>query len=145
MRKTFTSEEIEQFKKNPCVFNCSAKSVNYTVEFKIRALELHAAGVSAKEIWLRSGFDVGIWRKAYFSDTIKDWRGIVKKHGIQGLKKHGGIQSDKGPDNTNSDRIKRLELQVKYLEAENSFLAKLRAKRAESNSGPAKNTELSEN
>lgn len=59
MRKTFTSEEIEQLKKNPCVFNCSAKLVNYTVEFKMRALELHAAGVSAKEIWLRSDFDVG--------------------------------------------------------------------------------------
>ncbi len=145
MRKTFTSEEIEQLKRNPCVFNCSAKAVNYTVEFKIRALELHATGVSAKEIWLRSGFDVGIWRKAYFRDTIKDWRDIVKKHGLEGLKKHGGIQFDQGADNTNSDRIKRLELQVKYLEAENGFLAKLRAKRAESNSGPAKNTESSEN
>ena len=104
---------------------------------------MHTAGVSAKEIWLRSEFDVGIWRKAYFRDTIKDWRRIVKKHGIEGLVKHGGIQSDQGSDNTNSDRIKRLELQVKYFEAENSFLAKIRAQRAESNLGPAKNTESS--
>jgi hypothetical protein len=41
--------------------------------------------------------------------------------------------------------MKRMELQIKYLQAENDFLAKLRAKRAESNSGQKKNTKLSEN
>jgi hypothetical protein len=40
------------------------------------------------------------------------------------------------------DKIKRLELQIRYLQAENAFLAKLRAKRAESNSGRMKNSKL---
>ena len=139
MRKTYSIEEIEQLKKNPCVFDCTEKFINYTFEFKKRSLELYSEGITAKEIWLRSGFDVGKWKKSYFSDTLKDWKKIVRKNGPEGLQKHGGIQSDRGPNKTDSDKIKRLKLQVKYLEAENDFLAKLRAKRAESNSGLKKN------
>lgn len=145
MRTTFTIEEIARLKENPCVFSCSKNSVNYTYEFKKRALELHEKGVRAREIWLRSGFDVNKWRTRYFRDTLRDWKKIVRKNGLEGLLKPGGIQFDRGPTNTDSDIIKRLKLQVEYLKAENHFLAKLRAKRAESNSGPAKNTKSSEN
>ena len=132
-------------KQNPCVFNCTERSINYTCEFKKRALALHKEGVSAREIWRRSGFDTSKWQKHYFKGTLRDWKKVVEKHGIEGLLKPGGIQFDRGPNNTDKDKLKRLELQVKYLEAENDFLAKLRAKRAESNSGRVKNTESSEN
>ena len=131
MRTTFSIEEIARLKRNPCVFSCTDKSVNYTYEFKKRAIELHEEGITAREIWLRSGFDVGRWRKSYFRETIRDWKQIVKKNGLEGLLKQGGIQFDRGPNKTDADKIKRLKLQVKYLEAENDFLAKLRAKRAE--------------
>ena len=50
-----------------------------------------------------------------------------------------GVQYDKGPTDTETDKIKRLELQVKYIEKENYFLAKLRTKREERNSGLKKN------
>jgi hypothetical protein len=139
MRNKFSSEQIEKLRLNPCVFNCSANSVNYTFEFKKRALELSDIGISAKEIWLRSNFDTSWWRKEYFRETIKDWKKIAAQKGIEGLIRSGGIQFDKGPSLNNSDKVKRLELQVKYLKAENDFLAKLRAKRAESNSGRIKN------
>ncbi len=145
MRTIFSTEEVAKLRQNPCVFSCTERSVNYTYEFKQRALELHRQGVVAKEIWSRSGFDTAKWRSNYFGETIRDWRKIVKKKGIEGLLKPGGIQYDHGPTNTDQDKLKRLELQVRYLEAENSFLAKLRAKRAESNSRPAKNTNSSEN
>ena len=141
MRTTFSSEQIAELKRNPCVFTCTHNSVNYTYEFKQRALELHKEGVSAREIWKRSGFDTSKWQKHYFKGTLRDWKKVVEKHGIEGLLKPGGIQYDRGPNNTDKDKLKRLELQVKYLSAENDFLATLRAKRAESNSGRVKNTE----
>jgi len=100
--------------------------------------------VSAKEIWRRSGFDVSKWQKHYFKCTLRDRKKIVDARGIEGLLKPGGIQFDRGPNNTDRDTLRRLKLQVKYLEAENDFLAKLRAKRAESNSGRTKNTGSSE-
>ncbi|MDE2041346.1 MAG: hypothetical protein KGI59_03145 [Patescibacteria group bacterium] len=144
MRTTFSSEDVAALKRNPCVFSCTNNSVNYTYEFKKRALELQAEGVSPKEIWRRSGFDTSKWKKHYFRCTLRDWKEIVKKRGVEGLLKIGGVQYDRGPANTTRDRLKRLELEVRYLRAENDFLAKLRAKRAESNSGRMKNTGSSE-
>ena len=143
MRTTFSSDEIAELKKNPCVFDCTAKSIYYTHEFKQRALELQAEGVYPKEVWRRSGFNISKWKAEYFRGTLRDWRKAIEKGGIEALKKQGGIPYDRGTDHTERDRIKRLELQVKYLEAENDFLAQLRAKRAESNSGQIKNTESS--
>ena len=141
MRTTFSIEEVAILRQNPCVFSCTNNSINYTFEFKKHALELHASGVTAREIWKRSGFNTSRWRKDYCRGTLSDWKDIVKKRGIEGLLKPGGIQYDRGPNKTDKDKLKRLELQVKYLEAENDFLAKLRAKRAESNSGRVKNTD----
>ena len=144
MRTTFSRDEIAELKRNPCVFDCTGKSVYYTHEFKKRALELQTKGVNTKEIWRRSGFDVSKWKDEYFRGTLRDWREAVEKHGIEGLQNPGGTPHDRGPTHTDVDTLKRLELQVNYLKAENDFLAKLRAKRAESNSGRMKNTNSSE-
>lgn len=145
MRTIFSNEEVAVLKQNPNVFSCTDKSVNYTYEFKKHALELHKEGVYAREIWKRAGFDVSKWRDDYCRSTLKDWKKIVKKRGIEGLLKVGGIQYDRGPTKVDADKLKRLELQVKYLKAENDFLAKLRAKRAERNSGQIKSSRSLEN
>ena len=145
MRTIFSDEEVVQLRQNPNVFNCTQRSISYTCEFKKRALKLHAKGVYAREIWKRAGFDTSKWRNDYCKGTLSDWKDIVKKRGVEGLLKVGGVQYDRGPTKVDKDKVKRLELQVKYLEAENDFLAKLRAKRAESNSGRVKNTNASEN
>ena len=145
MRTTFTEEEIVKLEQNPCVFSCTAKVVNYTYEFKKRALELQDEGVSTKEIWRRANFDIRMWKEGYFRCTLRDWRLLVKKNGLESLLNLGGVQFDRGPKKDKSDQLKRLELQVKYLQAENDFLAKLRAKRAESNSGQMKNIKSLEN
>jgi len=77
-------------RRNPCVFDCTEKSVYYTHEFKKRALELYAEGVHIKEIWRRSGFDVRKWKDEYFRGTLRDWRKAMEKYGIEGLAKPGG-------------------------------------------------------
>ena len=144
MRTIFTGEQITQLKKNPCVWQISERSIHYTYEFKKRALDLCAQGIKPDEIWRQAGFDVRIWKKDYCRYTIKDWKRMVKKRGLESLTKPSGVQADSGYRRARSpeaDRIRRLELQVRYLEAENAFLAKLRARRAESNSGRSKNTE----
>lgn len=146
MRTIFTKEQIIELKKNPCVFECRERSIHYTYEFKKRALELYNQGVKPKEIWRQANFDPEIWKKRYCGDTIKDWRRMVKRGGMESLIKSSGIQTDLGykrAKEPEADRVRRLELQVQYLEKENDFLAKLRAKRAESNSSRVKNMKLS--
>ena len=141
------NEEIEKLRSNPYVLKCSEKSITYTYEFKKQAVESYRQGVSPGEIWRRSGFDISRWRKTYTKDCIRDWKEIVEKKGYEGLVESRGLKSPGRPKTkgiTNEDKVKRLELQVKYLEAENDFLVKLRAKRAESNSGQNKNTRSSD-
>jgi len=134
MRTIFSNEEIDKLRGNPCVLSCTDRTIIYTYEFKKRALELHGDGVSSKEIWRRAGFDISKWNKDYCKDTIKDWKQIVKKRGFEGLTKLQGVGATGRPKTkgvTEADKIKRLELQVRYLKAENDFLAKLRAKKTE--------------
>lgn len=148
MRTIFSKKQIARLKQNPCVFRCTEKSIHYTYEFKKRALDLYTQGISPNEIWRRAGFDVSIWKKGYCGSTLKDWRRLVRTKGIESLAQLGGVQSDTGPKNEkliDEDTVKRLKLQVRYLQAENDFLAQLRAKKAESNFGRRKNSRSSEN
>lgn len=147
MRTIFSSEQIAKLERNPCVFSCGQRSISYTYEFKKRALDLYFQGIKPDEIWKQAGFDIGIWKKDYCKYTIKDWRRMVERGGLESLTGPSGVQADGGYRRAKSpeaDRVRRLELQVRYLEKENDFLAKLRAKRAESNSGRVKNTGSSE-
>lgn len=121
MRTTFSSEEIVELKKNPCVFNCTEKFVHYTFEFKRSALRLYAQGVGPKEIWRRAGFKVSKWNKNYFVLTLRDWKRIVERGGEEGLNKKGGLQYDRGPSKEEKGKIKRLELDLKeYTEPKNT-------------------------
>jgi hypothetical protein len=143
----FSGEEITTLLGNPNVVSCTQGSITYTHEFKKRALELHTSGLSSKEIWRQAGFDISIWPRDYMKKRIKAWKKIVRKNGLEGLAKKRGEGATGRPKTkglTDADKIKYLELKVKYLQAENDFLAKLRAKRAESNSGRTKNSNSSE-
>lgn len=148
MRTIYTKKQLAQLSQHPCVWRVTSKMIHYTYDFKKRALDLYDQGIKPNDIWKQAGFDINIWKKGYCRHTINDWRKLVKKGGLESLTARSGIQSDEGyrrARSPESDRVRRLELQVKYLEAENAFLAQLRAKRAESNSGLTKNTGSSEN
>lgn len=147
MRTIYSNEHITQLEQNPCVWHVSRKMISYTYEFKKRALDLHAQGIKPDDIWKQAGFDVSIWKKNYCRYTLKDWRRLVTRGGLESLTNPSGIGADGGYKKARlpeADRVRRLELQVRYLEAENSFLARLRVSRAESNSGLKKNTNSSE-
>ena len=66
-------------------------------------------------------------------ECLKSWNKVYKTRGLEGFiesrGRAGGRTKTKNLSDT--DRIKRLEIQIAYLKAENDFLAKLRAKRAE--------------
>lgn len=69
MRTIFSKEILAKLRQNLCVFSCTERSINYTSEFKKRALELHAQGMSAKDIWKQADIRVVFMReheKLYF-------------------------------------------------------------------------------
>jgi len=140
---TLSKEEVDSLSRNPSILRCSQKTITYTYEFKKLALEQYHQGMSSKDIFRRAGFDLNTWRNDYPRECLKRWRKVVKKKGIEGLVESRGSKSSGRPKTkgiSDQDKIKRLELHIRYLKAENDFLAKLRAKRAESNSGQNRNT-----
>ena len=134
-KSKFTAKQIKILLKNKNVDKCSDKAITYNKEFKIRAVKQYCdEGWSARQIFKEAGLDVNLVGKSIAKNCVMDWIKIYKIRGIEGLLtetrgKYGGRPKTKGV--TNEYKIKRLEAQVAYLKAENDFLAKLRAKRAE--------------
>ncbi len=90
MRTLFTSEQIAQMKTHPCVWRVTERSIHYTYDFKKRALDLYAQGIKPDDIWRQAGFEVSIWKKNYCRYTLKDWRRLVKRGGLESLTNPSG-------------------------------------------------------
>jgi len=134
-KRRFTKEEMEILSKNENVSNCSEKSITYSKAFKVKAVKEYQEGKSAREIFIKAGFNVTLIGRDNPVEHIRQWNRIVKTKGLETLKKETrgkkGGRPKKPKDLTDADKIKRLEAEVAYLKAENDFFIKLRAKRAE--------------
>jgi transposase len=122
-KRIFSREEQELLRNNQNVKSCSEKSITYTTQFKELAVKQYAAGLASIEIFKTAGFDINLIGKKQPKYCLRRWR----KFGCDD--KRGGQRGEKR--NTETDRLKWLEAEVKYLKAENAFLVQLRAKRAE--------------
>jgi len=132
----FTREQIEELRTNKNVASCSEKSITFTKAFKTEAINLYQEkGLGSAEIFRKAGFDIEVIGKARPKECLRRWNKSFRRKGTDGLSeargKNGFGQRVKVQDLTDEDKIKRLEVEVAYLKAENDFLAKLRAKRAE--------------
>lgn len=124
----FNEEQVKELIKNKNVSRCSAKSITYKQEFKLRAVKQYfEEGMGPNQIFEEAGFGLS-WLGEYRArGSLKRWRDLYKKSGSKLLLKEnrGGpgrrkrIKDDKG-------KIEYLETKIAYLEAENDFLAKLR-------------------
>jgi len=136
-KSKFTQEQIETLLSNSNVNKCSDKSITYNEAFKIKAVkQYNKEGKTSNQIFREAGFDLEVLGKDVITSCLIRWRRIHKIEGNKGLKKElrgsnkgGGRPKEKWE--TDGDKIKYLEAKVEYLKAENDFLAKLRAKRAE--------------
>ena len=135
-KRIFTNEQLERLRSNENVAKCSERHIIYTRDFKLKAVRLRMEErMPVKEIFRQAGFDLNALGPWTPKDCLKRWGQIYKTKGRIGFE-----QKPTGRPRTRDDKIKRLEAQVAYLTAENDFLAKLRARRAEQNSGRKKNT-----
>lgn len=133
-KRIFCSEEIERLRINPNILRVSAKSITYTLAFKEHAVAEYEAGATAREIFRRADLDRALLGTDHPKNCLKRWCNVVRRSGTKGLVDARGKHHTKGKKrriNNETDRLKWLEAEVKYLKAENAFLTKLRAKRAE--------------
>jgi len=132
-KRSFTREQIEELLKNENVGRCS-RAIVYSKEFKIKAVKLYEQGLTSKEIFRQANFDLEVIGKQKPKSLMRDWNRIYRAKGEKGLVEETRGRDGGRPKNrfaTDAERIKYLEAENAYLKAENDFLAKLRAKRAE--------------
>jgi len=103
--------------------------MKFTTDFKKRAVELKKQGVHPNKIFTDKGIDISNKQKFYTTKLINRWReGLHKPRLNSENKKSIDILKSIKKD-SESKRIEYLEAKVAYLEAENSFLAKLPKKK----------------
>ena len=136
-KRIFTKEQIKELLKNKNIFKCSEKSITFSNAFKISAVKLyHDQGITSKEVFRQAGINLDVVGRELPKACLRRWNKSYKSEGLKGLiEKRGGNAVGGGRPKTkyatDTEKIKYLEAQVAYLKAENDFLAKLRAKRAE--------------
>ncbi len=134
-KRRFTVAQINELSKNKNVDKCSEKSITYSKEFKIQAVhKYYEKGYSPKMIFKEAGFNTLLIGKYTPDECLHRWRTIYKIKGLNHLsvenrgKTRGNyLGRPKIKGLTDTDRIKRMKIEIAYLKAENDFLAKLRA------------------
>ena len=129
-------------RSNVSVSNCSERSISYSKDFKLRAVRQYEEGLGSREIFRQAGFDLKMIGLQTPKECLKRWNRTFKSKGVDGLETDARGRAGGRPRTKNlteKDWIRRLEAEVAYLKAENDFLARLRAKRAEKNSGQNRN------
>lgn len=130
----FTAEQIKELSGNKNVVRCGERSITYDNGFKRIAVgQYNDQGLSSTEIFINAGFDIGVVGKHTPKECLRRWNGTYRTRGVEGLKESRGRVGgrSKTKELPDADKVKRLEMEVAYLTAENDFLVRLRAKRAE--------------
>ena len=132
-RRIFTKEQVEQLASSKNVSGCGERSITYGKDFKIKAVKLYKQGLTSSEIFRQAGFDLNAIGRNRPKRCLRRWNKIRRAKGENRLTETRGRtgRPKKIKDLSDADKIKRLEAEIAYLKAENDFLAKLRAKRAE--------------
>ncbi|MBU9713140.1 HTH domain-containing protein [Evansella tamaricis] len=123
-KNKFSEEQQKQLRSNPFIEKVSETTISYTKEFKERFYQEYQTGKGPSAILRDMGIDptfLGQRRKSSLVQRIKDY--AARLDGYQDLRgKSSGRLSTKELFDT--DRIKRLEHQIRYLKQENEFLKK---------------------
>ena len=125
MQEKFTKGQIKKLSENKNVRRCGLSSVQYDKGFKEKALkQYNEEGLSAIEIFEAAGFDLSIIGKRAPNRLMNQWNSSHRQ-------KHKEIEADEGKGKRAGRKreINDLRDRITYLEAENDFLAKLRAKK----------------
>jgi hypothetical protein len=141
-KRIFTPEEMAKLVQNPNVKKASERSITYAREFKSRAVERYKEGWSAPGIFREAGFDLLMIGRKTPKECFRRWKKVDFFKGEAGFKDtaKGRGRPKKARDATEADKVRRLEIENAYLKAENDFLTRLRAKRAEKYSSRNKST-----
>lgn len=129
-KNIYSAEQLDALRNNPNVAKCSAKSITYSKDFKIKAVKTWLEqGQSPNAIFKQAGLDPGIIGKWKAQACLKLWRKTYNAHGENGFaRENRGRGGGRKPKDKQSADIEYLQTKIAYLEAENNFLRNLKTK-----------------
>lgn len=126
-RKLFTEEEIQLLSKNKYVKNISTKSITYTDEFKVLFIAERSNGKLPSQIFLDSGFDVGIIGNHRIWCASKRWRNNYNTKGESGLRDSRKLNNGRPikRELTIEEILAKKDAEIAYWKAEAELLKKI--------------------
>lgn len=124
-RKIFSEEEIAELKQNPHVTSVSARSVNFTAEFKQIAYEAMMRGERLASVLEMYGINTGILGEARIRGLSQRlYQFSEREEGFRSQKGHAKRNPQELEEESLRKRLKRLENELAYTRQEVEFLKK---------------------
>ncbi|WP_313635625.1 HTH domain-containing protein [Exiguobacterium sp.] len=76
---TFTMTQINQLEENPNVTSVSERSIQYTAEFKVKAVRENMEGKEPQQIFMETGFDLTVIGKRKAQSALNRWHQTFRK------------------------------------------------------------------
>ena len=130
MSKNIYNEfQMKELEKNHNVLNVSERSISYSPKFKLKSVKDYQAGKTPSQIFLEQGFDLDMIGKQQPKTCLRRWRNTYERLGEEGfLIERRGKGSTGRPSSKElsvEEKLKKAEVKIKFLEAENDLLKKL--------------------
>lgn len=124
-KKIISKEHIKILENVPAVHKVTPSYITFMPAFKEKAVNQYTEGQSGWDIFLEAGFPAELLNPGFITDTLKRWRRTVRTSGIEAL-----YRDKRGrPKHSRTYEAMTDAEKIAYLEAENAFLAELRARR----------------
>jgi len=127
--RILTPGQVAKLSRNKNVRRCGPKSVRFRKDFKIKAVQQYnEEGLSAVGIFESAGFDLGVIGNRVPNRLMHQWNKVFRVIDVPAKVK---IESfvNLGKRIRSSNNIRTLKAKISYLQAENDFLAELRARK----------------
>jgi hypothetical protein len=115
-----SKEQQATLSANPNVKKVSAKTVQYTPEFKKYFLQAVEAGQGASNVFKSAGIPIEWFDKEYPRKTMQNWRKLARTHGLehfdQEQRGQGMRQRGEYKQMTDQEKVAHLEMKVEALE-----------------------------
>lgn len=121
--------QINQLEDNPNAASVSGRSIQYTVEFKVKAVRENINGKGPQQIITEAGLDLTVIGKRKAQPSLNRWRQTFIKDGKESLRNDkrgkslggGRLKTYKSMER----RLAKTEARIKCLTTENELLKKL--------------------
>jgi len=125
----FNEHQIRQIESNPNVTFVSDRTIQYSFDFKVRAVKENLAGKGPVQIFTENGFDLEVIGTKKVQSSLGRWRRIYNTYGELGFQEERRGKGSSGRPSTKDlsaeKKLEKAESRIRYLEAELEMLKKL--------------------